>query len=139
MIKFLQRLFVNGKSHEVTGRNVTVVNRKIYVDGKLVTEIPIDEAEKTVHIAWEGSLANLDCLSCEVSGDVQGNVDCTTANIRGNVGGYVEANTVNCGNVGGDVESNTVNCGDVGGDIDATTVTCKSIDGSVDAVNVKVN
>jgi hypothetical protein len=115
------RITINGRTSEVSGRNITIVNRRVYVDGKLVEEIPQNEAEETVHIKWEGPLANLDCTTCEISGSVEGDVDATTVNIGGNVGGSIDGTSVNVkGSVGGDIDGTTVNAGDVAGDIDAT-------------------
>jgi hypothetical protein len=50
----MEKITINGRTSEVSGRNITIVNRRVYVDGKLVEEIPQNEAEETVHIKWEG-------------------------------------------------------------------------------------
>lgn len=94
----------NGKSFE--GRNIKVVNDKVYIDDKLVEE----------------GLSGV--LKVEVTGDLA-RLDCNSAVIHGNVGGDVNANTVNCGDVDGDVEANTVNCGRILGDVDANVVNSK--------------
>ena len=95
---------INGKRIECSGRNIKVVDDKVFVDGKLME----GNLSGTVKIQFEGDLANLDCTSAEVNGNVQGNVDCTS-----------------------------IRCGDVAGDIDATSVRCKNVKGDIDAVSVK--
>lgn len=100
----MNTISINGKSFSVSGSSVSVVNGKIIVDGKLITEGLAGD----VHIKWEGDLASLNCNSCEISGNVGKDVKCNTAKIEGNVGGDVKGNTIKCGNVQGSVKGNTV-------------------------------
>ena len=94
---------INGKQIECNGNNIRVTNDKIYVDGKLME----GNLKGTVKVEFTGDLANLDCTSAEVHGNVQGNVDCTS---------------IRCGDVAGDIDATSVRCGNVQGDIDAVTV-----------------
>jgi autotransporter translocation and assembly factor TamB len=95
---------INGKSITVSGNNISVVNNKIYVDGKL-----IDEPEtREVQIEFIGDLASLECNDCIVKGDVKGDVEANNVNCQ-NVHGDIDANVVNCNNVTGKVKANVVN------------------------------
>ena len=99
------KVTVNGKTIRVRGNNISIINDKIYVDGKLLDE---DMDAKNITVIVEGSCGNL-----KVEGDVEikgdcGNVDCSgSCHIEGNVTGDVDA-------------SGSVTCGDVGGNIDAS-------------------
>jgi hypothetical protein len=112
------KITINGKSYEVSGNNITVKNDSIYVDGKLVESC----LTGNVKVEFTGDLANLDC---------------TTATINGNVQGDVDGTTITCGDVGGYVDGATIKCGNIGGDVDGTNITCGDIKGNVDAVNVR--
>ena len=96
---------VNGKTIRVQGSNISVINNRIIVDGKV-----IDESMdcKNITVIVEG-----DCNKLSAAGavTVQGNcgyVDCSgSCTVHGNVTGNIDA-------------SGSVTCGDVGGDIDAS-------------------
>ena len=94
---------INGKKFDVSGRNITVDNDKIIVDGKVLQS----NLTGIVKIEWHGDLAKLECNTCEIHGAVSGNVN---------------ANTVKCNDVGGDVDANTVKCGNINGDVVANTI-----------------
>jgi hypothetical protein len=111
--------------HGLRGNSVSINGKRIYVDGKLIT----DEAEGVIRLEiTEGVLQNVEA-SCDVTcGEVRGNVDAGMA--------------VNCGNVGGDVESGmNVTCGDIGRDAEAgMSITAKDIHGDADAgMSIKAN
>ncbi len=108
---------INGKDYVARGTNVVVKNGKVIVGGETIEE----GLKGDVRIEWVGDLANLNCRSCKIEGDVKGDVDATTISC-GNVGGDVDGTTIKCGNVDGDVDGTTVNCGNVKGDVDAMTV-----------------
>jgi len=97
------KIVINGKSHSVSGKNISIMNDKIYVDGILVES----GLSGIVEVKFEGDIANLEC---------------TTATINGNVLGNVDGTTIRCGDVGGDVDGTTITCGDVSGDVDGTTI-----------------
>lgn len=96
---------INGKTHVVSGNNVSIKNDKVYVDGKLIES----GLSGITQIKWEGPVANVDGTTIEIKGDVQGNVDGTTIKIGGNVGGNVDGTTIQCGNVQGKVDGVTIN------------------------------
>lgn len=97
-------IVINGKSFNVKGNNVSIINNKVYVDGK---QVDTGELSGEVVIKFEGDLANL-----QSDGGVT---------VNGNVHGDVDAKgSVNCGNVEGDVDAGgSINCGNVKGDADA--------------------
>ena len=99
-------LKIDGKSFSVSGKNIRVKQRNVYVDGDLVTTI--EGEAKTIHVEFQGDLAELDCNTCTINGNVQGSVDANTINCK-DVGGNIDANTVNCGKVNGDIDANVVN------------------------------
>jgi len=103
MFKNKNKITINGKSYEVSGNNISVKNDSIYVDGVLVESGLTGD----VKVEFTGDLANLDC---------------TTATINGNVTGDVDGTTISCGNIGGDVDGTTINCGDIKGSVDAVSV-----------------
>jgi len=112
------KITINGKSYEVSGKNISVKNDSIYVDGQLIES----GLSGNVKVEFTGDLANLDC---------------TTATINGNITGDVDCNTITCGDVGGDVDGTTIKCGNVGGDVDGTNITCGNIMGKADGTNFK--
>lgn len=136
----MNKLTINAMSYEVDGTNVMTINRKVFVNGKLIHTLTDEEMKETVHIKWEGDLAKLDCTSCEITGSVKGNVDCTSIKVGGNVGGSVESTSAEIGgSVGGSVDSTTLEVkGDINGDVDANSVVCSAVSGSIDAMNVQV-
>lgn len=96
---------VNGKTIRVQGSNITIVNDKIIVDGKVLNE---SMDFKNITVIVEGNCNKLDAAgNVEIKGDC-GSVDCSgSCTIHGNVTGDIDA-------------SGSVTCGDVGGDIDAS-------------------
>ena len=103
--KFMNIITINGTKHTVTGKNIQVRNNSVYVDGKLVVESLTND----IHVTFEGDLAELDCTSATINGNVMGSVDCTSAKISGDVKGNVDGTSINIqGNVGGDVDGVTV-------------------------------
>lgn len=102
---------INGRQYSVEGRKIVVrevpkQGVEIQV-GNVVVERNV--TERNLQISFTGDLADLDCTTAIIYGNVKGDVDCTT-----------------------------LTCGDIGGDVDATSVHCKKISGDVDATTVKV-
>lgn len=101
---------VNGKTIRVKGNNITVINDKIIIDGKVLDE-SIDF--KNITVIVEGDCHRLDaCGDVEIRGNC-GYVDCSgSCHIEGNVEGDIDANgSVSCGDVSGDIDaSGSVRC-----------------------------
>jgi len=109
---------LNGKSY--SGRNVTIRNGKVIIDGK---EQKCDD--KVINIMVEGDIERLDVGCAEkiaVQGNV-GNVNTDTANV--DINGHVEGNVT--------TEVGNVKCGDVGGNVrsEVGNVTCENVNGKV--------
>lgn len=102
---------VNGKTFTIEGdhKSVTVINGKLYVDGKPYTGVADYENYEVVKVVVNGNVGNIDATTVEVNGNVSGSVDGTTIKVTGDVGGNIDGTTVTVG-------------GDVQGGIDATTV-----------------
>ena len=96
---------VNGKIIRVRGNNITVINDKIIVDGRVINE---SMDFKNITVIVEGDCNKLDaCGDVEIKGSC-GSVDCSgSCHIEGNVHGDIDA-------------SGSVTCGDVAGNIDAS-------------------
>lgn len=99
----MNTIIVNGKSYSTNGKNISVVNGNVSVDGDLI----VGGLKGDVHVKFEGDLAKLDC---------------NTAEIYGNVHGKVDANKVTCMEIHKNVDANTVKVGVVRGNVDANTV-----------------
>lgn len=77
---------------------ISQIKRKIYVNGKLISETNKD----SVHISFTGNVKELNCNTCDIDGDaftVHGN----SVKVKGNVGGSIEANSIE-----GDIDANSV-------------------------------
>lgn len=81
-------------------RTISQIKRKIYVNGKLISETNKD----SVHISFTGNVKELNCNTCDIDAfTVHGN------SVKGNVGGSIEANSIEVGgNVQGDIDANSV-------------------------------
>lgn len=95
---------VNGKTIRVKGSNVTIINDKIIVDGKVLDE---SMDYKNITVIVEG-----DCNKLDAAGEVTirgncGSVDCGgSCTVNGDVNGNVDAGgSVTCGNVSGDIDA----------------------------------
>jgi hypothetical protein len=98
----VSRITVNGRTIDVQGSNISVINGVIKVDGKVVES----GLTGTVKLEWQGDLASLHS---------DGDVTC------GNVSGNVEAGgSVRCGDVAKNVAAGgSVQCGTVNGNLAA--------------------
>jgi len=97
---------VNGTSYNVQGNSISIRDGKVIVDGVDVTTL--DPKATEVLVKFEGSLASLDCVKAEVTGEISNGVDCTN-----------------------------LTCNDIKGNVDATNVRCHHVFGDVDSVNYK--
>jgi hypothetical protein len=102
---------INGKTYK--GNNVSMINNKVFIDGKEVTGD--DSDSKVINIKIEGNIETLSIDSCDKL-DVIG--DCGVVNskngnisISGNVNGDVtnKNGNISCGNVSGDVDNKNGN------------------------------
>ena len=96
---------VNGKTIRVSGNNISIINDKIVVDGKVLD----DSMDcKNITVIVEGDCNKLDTTGAVTVQGNCGSVDCSgSCTVYGNVTGNIDA-------------SGSVTCGDVGGDIDAS-------------------
>lgn len=111
------RITINGKTHNVQGSSISVINGKLYVDDKLVEE----GLQGIVEVKWEGPLASLSSDAAVTCGDVHGGVTAGSSVSCGSVAGSVDAGSkVMCGKVGGNVDAgSSIMCGDIGGNATA--------------------
>ena len=102
--KSFNRIFVNGKEIACSGRNISVINGKVSVDGKVVE----DNLTGDITVVVDGDVSSIECDGdVTVNGNCESGIDCggscTVAKyVRGNI------------NAGGSVD-----CGDVDGYINA--------------------
>ena len=100
---------VNGKSKTVKGDNVSVINGKIFVDGKeykehdelkddykvvnVLIEGNVNTLKSSCSVAVKGNVGTIDCGgSCSVDGDVTGEIDCGgSCTVKGNHKGNIDA------------------------------------------------
>lgn len=104
--KSFNSVTINGKTINVKGNNISVINNKIYVDGNI---IETGELSGDVHIIVDGNINKLETgSSATIKGDVLGDVKSGTSTTCQNINGSVKAGTsVSCGNVDGDVKAGT--------------------------------
>lgn len=117
----MNNITINDESFQVSGNNVIIKNNKVIVNGEIIKE----GLKGIVKVEFEGDVANLDCTSATINGNVEGDVNGTTINITGDVDGDVDGVTIKCGDVEGDVEGTTVTCGDVDGDVEGINIRIK--------------
>lgn len=99
----MNTIIINGQKIQTNGKNISVINDTIYVDGVTIQS----NLSGIVEVKFEGDLASLKCNgSASINGNVKGDVD---------VGGSLK-----CCDVSGNLDvGGSVQCGKVGGDIDA--------------------
>ena len=125
----MNTITINGKTYS-GGRNISVVNNRVFIDGKDVTG---EGTEKEINITVNGNLEELHVDACnrvQVTGDCQ-QVKTASGSVRvgGAVGGKVQSTSGSIqvsGPVSGDVESTSgsVHCGPVAGRV-------KTVSGSI--------
>lgn len=110
---------VNGKTYSgFSSSNISILNGKVYVDGKLITD---ESDSKTVKVIFEGNVGEL-----TVDGDLE---------LHGDAGNIKCTGSVTCQDVEGSVSAGgSVNCADVGENVRAGgSVNAHDVDGSVTA------
>jgi hypothetical protein len=105
----MNTVVVNGKRYDIPGGNISVINNKVYCNGKLITDTN-EITQKNIKIVIEGPL-NGDVSSDNADITVYGNVN----NVNGKNG-----NITITGDVHGNVENKNgnVKCNNVQGHID---------------------
>lgn len=110
---------INGKRYQCESGNITVVNNKVYCNGKLVSDTNSEFTEKEIHITIEGNVNDVSVTAGNVS--VKGTADSVSAK-SGDV--YVGMDVLGeCKTVSGDitVHGNVYHgCNTVSGNIRAT-------------------
>jgi len=110
---------INGKTFH--GSNITVINDRVFIDGKEVNAG--DSSGKILEVVISGETASINSEApVTVNGNVHGNVKTYGAlQCSGSITGKVDAGvSVNCGDINGNVNAGgSVNCGYVSGGIDA--------------------
>jgi cytoskeletal protein CcmA (bactofilin family) len=122
----MNKITINGVTHQVSGNNISVKNGVVMVDGVVVT----DKISGDITVKFEGSIANLKAENVKVFGDVFGSVDTTSLEVDGDINANVNATSIEInGNIGGDVDATSVEInGDISGNVNATSVT-KNVNG----------
>ena len=77
----MNKLFINNESFDIEDDNITIsqIQNRIYVNGKLISSTKDD----SVHIRFTGNVANLNCNTCEVSGNVNGDITANSVKVHG--------------------------------------------------------
>lgn len=95
---------------EYKGRNISIFDNQVVVDGKVIDDNP----SRIVEIKVDGDIGSLRTSATTIiAGNVNGDVDAgNSVKIRGNVTGDVDAgNSVQCHDVYGDIDAgNSVYC-----------------------------
>jgi hypothetical protein len=114
----LNRVNINGRCISVQGNNISVINGKVFVDGKEYKEQP--EKTEQIILKIEGAVQQLNIDdSVSIEGDV------TAEHIRVN-------GSINCRNIKGSIEAKgSINCDDIEGKVKAG--------GSINADSINVN
>lgn len=97
----MNKITINGKTYEVYGNNIKIMNDKVIVDGVVISEGLTGE----VTIKFEGDLAKLDATNVVVNGNVVGDVDCTSLQVTGSINGDVDATNVKASEIIGKVDA----------------------------------
>lgn len=111
---------INGRIY--SGNNITMVDGRVIVDGKDVTNEFDYPLPKVVEIkVITGTIENLITDASVTCGDITGNVEAGGSVTSQNVGGDIDAGgSVNCKDVQGSVDAGgSISCGKVGGCVEA--------------------
>lgn len=96
----MNKIIINGKEIKCNGNNISVINNKVYVDGKVIT----DDVFKNSDIYIYGNVENIECEGSVHCNDVHGDIK---------AGG-----SINCDDVGGDIScGGSVNCDNIRGSV----------------------
>lgn len=96
----MNKIVINGKEIKCNGNNISVINNKVYVDGKAIA----DDVFKNSDIYIYGNVEKIECEGSVHCNDVHGDIK---------AGG-----SVNCDDVGGSIScGGSVSCDNVKGSI----------------------
>lgn len=111
----MNKVYVNGKKYILPNGNVSVVNNKVYWNGKLVEDCYLLK-EKIINITIEGNVeGDVKCDNIE-SINIKGsckNIETNNGEVK--IGGNVDGNVstyngnVNCHNINGDAKTHNGN------------------------------
>lgn len=106
----MNTIVINGQTITTNGRNVTIINNKVLVDGKEISDLN-KIAGKEINITIDGDVGKLEidyCTKVQVNGNTQ-NVKTTSGDVdvTGDVNGSIQtmSGDVDCGNVGGNIST----------------------------------
>lgn len=92
----MNKIIINGKEIKCNGNNISVINNKVYVDGKIISE----EAVKNSDIYVYGNVENIKCEGSVHCNDVKGDIKARGSVSCDNVGGNINCEgSVSCDNV----------------------------------------
>jgi len=127
---------INGKKYK-GGRNVSIVNDKVYINGQLQFDNKDNKEKIEIHIEKDAILKNLEIdgdndvvIHGDVNGDVNigGSLSCD--NINGNA---MSGGSLKCDDIKGNVNAGgSLKCDTIGGNVNAGgSIKCKSIKGDI--------
>lgn len=100
----MNRITINGTVFETNGRNISVNNGTVIVDGEVIKK----GISGSINIIINGDVNQIDCAgSVTVNGSVAGDIDCGgSVHVNENVKGNIDCGgSCNCENVGGHVDA----------------------------------
>lgn len=98
----MNTITVNGKTYEAEGKDISVINGVVMVDGKPIGE----KVSGVVEIKFDGDLASLRSDAAVTCKNVKGNVDAGgSVTALGDVGGNIDAGgSVSCSVANGQIK-----------------------------------
>ena len=126
---------INGKRIIVPDGSVSIINDKVFVNGKEYLQSGDLEKATEIRVVINGTLELLETSkSISLTGDIKGNVTALGSINCDRIGGDVySGGSVSCDNVGGNVFSDgSVSCDDVGGNVTSRgSVSCDTVKGKI--------
>jgi len=106
----MNTVVVNGKRYDIHGGNISVINNKVYCNGKLITDTN-EITQKNIKIVIQGNVegdVKTDCGDIEVTGNCRSVISTSgDINIKGSVSGGVKSTSgdITCDEVHGDIQT----------------------------------
>lgn len=118
------KITINGKTYHTTGKNVTVANRDIIIDGKKFEPDDDEEYDNNTqgfHLSIESdTVVEIKTTEPITAQDIKGNVTCGALHAGDIEGDVFSTGPVNCGDIDGSVScEGPINCGDIDGNLKA--------------------